>query len=168
MIDMFNQALAFATAAHTGQVRKYTGEPYICHPIRVARTMAQVGYGHVVQTIALLHDVLEDCPQVTYEHMRSLFGSFVTDHVFTLTDVDHGHGNRSTRRLIDAKRLAAGDAIVHGIKCSDTLDNTPSILQYADKKFATLFLTEKRFLVPKLVHANPVLHRKAMEAIGLS
>ena len=64
-----DKVLAFATKAHEGQVRKYTGVPYITHPIAVADRAVlfaseyrvwNVGNEEVIRSIAYLHDVLED------------------------------------------------------------------------------------------------------------
>ncbi len=161
----FIGALSFATAAHAGQLRKWTCEPYVEHPKRVAAAIRDAGYGYPEQIVALLHDVLEDTP-VTPEQMREAFGTWVTQEVQALTDVDHSHGNRATRRLIDAKRLAGASPLVQSIKCADALDNVPSIVQYGDLNFAALVLREKRNLIPQLVHADAGLRARAMGALA--
>lgn len=53
-------ALLIAERAHRGQMRNYLDEPYIVHPIRVARQLAQFGYNEDVQAAGILHDVAED------------------------------------------------------------------------------------------------------------
>ena len=63
MNDRLKKILAFATKAHGTQTRKGNGEPYINHPIRVAES---VGVSNDLMTAAAyLHDVLEDCPNIT-------------------------------------------------------------------------------------------------------
>lgn len=54
-------AIAFAAAAHAGQFR-WGGEPYITHPMRVCESL--LDQGERIQIVAILHDVLEDCPDV--------------------------------------------------------------------------------------------------------
>ena len=158
------RALAFVTIAHRDQVRKYTGEPYAQHPIRVAGMIRDAGFDERAQVVALLHDVLEDC-DVSPQTIAINFGADVLRQVQTLTDVDRSRGNRATRKKIDADRLAAGDGVVHSIKCADTIDNAPSIVEH-DPSFAPLFLAEKRALVPRLVLAHPDLLSRALALIG--
>ncbi len=60
--EMLSKAILIATQAHAGQFDK-GGKPYICHPLTV---MHKVGNSNeVVQCIAVLHDVIEDCTSKT-------------------------------------------------------------------------------------------------------
>lgn len=83
-----SQVLDFATKAHEGQVRKYTGVPYISHPIAVAEIAtkehiagihpsiaARHYYGHqltVIRSISYLHDVIEDTDVTESELLKFL------------------------------------------------------------------------------------------------
>ena len=69
-------ALVFATAAHAavGQMRKYTNDPYIVHPIRVATTVAKFGGTDEMIAAAYLHDVVEDTG-VSIVDILDMFGS---------------------------------------------------------------------------------------------
>lgn len=62
-----------AEEAHQGQSRD-SGEPYIHHPLEVAKILVDLGMDEDTIVAALLHDTLEDCPQVTSEKLRDLFG----------------------------------------------------------------------------------------------
>ena len=64
MSDIIQKALLFATEAHGKQVRKYTGEPYIVHPVEVMSIVKSVVSDEEVLAAALLHDVVEDTPAV--------------------------------------------------------------------------------------------------------
>ncbi len=78
------RAFEMALRAHSKQRRK-SGEPYIFHPIEVARICAvELGLGHTSITSALLHDVVEDTP-VTLEQLEKEFGSKVAMIVDGLT-----------------------------------------------------------------------------------
>jgi (p)ppGpp synthase/HD superfamily hydrolase len=68
-LDFYESALLFAAKAHGEQKRRYTGEPYICHLISVASTVARFGGSTVAVEAALLHDVLEDTP-TTYDELH--------------------------------------------------------------------------------------------------
>ena len=70
-----HKACRFGAQAHIGQTRR-SGEPYIHHPIEVARTMAGLRLDKVTITAGLLHDVLEDT-HVTRQKLRAEFGEEV-------------------------------------------------------------------------------------------
>ncbi len=71
--ERLGRAAAFAARAHSGQTRKSSGVPYVCHPLGVASLVIEHG-GDLEQAIAgLLHDVLEDTP-VTAEELSEAFG----------------------------------------------------------------------------------------------
>ena len=73
-IDIIKRAYTFARDAHKG-VRRRSGEPYILHPIEVARIVSQeIGLGSTSICAALLHDVVEDT-DYTVEDIENLFGS---------------------------------------------------------------------------------------------
>ena len=54
------KAYEYAAAKHSGVFRG-TGEPYICHPLRVAKLVTEWGFESDVIMAAMLHDVVEDC-----------------------------------------------------------------------------------------------------------
>jgi RelA/SpoT family (p)ppGpp synthetase len=58
-VERLREACYFATEAHAGIYRK-SGEPYIFHPLAVARILANVRFDHETLQAALLHDVIED------------------------------------------------------------------------------------------------------------
>ncbi|RYY82901.1 MAG: HD domain-containing protein, partial [Chitinophagaceae bacterium] len=60
MDPFLRQVLAFADNAHGGQLRKYSPDRYIVHPLRVMELLEARGAGRVQLAAALLHDVLED------------------------------------------------------------------------------------------------------------
>ena len=63
------KAQKIATEAHKNQTRK-TGDPYIVHPSRVAKYLAVQGMKEHVQIVGLLHDVIEDSPNWSFDHLR--------------------------------------------------------------------------------------------------
>ena len=146
---MLSDVLQFATKAHEGQKRKYTGEDYIVHPISVARLVEKHGGSLDMQAAALLHDVVEDTPH-TLADINALFGHDIAELVRWLTDTSKPEdGNRAVRKGIDRDRLAQAPAEAQFIKLADMIDNSVTI-QIFDKSFAKLFMTEMKQLVDSM------------------
>lgn len=145
-MDLIKKARKFATRAHKGQFRKYTGEPYIVHPIAVAETVRLHGGSDEMVAAALLHDTIEDT-NVTYDDVRKEFGITVAGLVRELTDTSSpSDGNRAVRKEIDRRRLAKASADAQTIKLADLIDNTTSIVAH-DPGFAKVYLKEKEALL---------------------
>lgn len=103
------KAKEFATRAHTGQLRKYTGTPYIEHPEAVVELVRSVEHTEEMLAAAWLHDVVEDCG-VTFGELCDYFGWGTYDLVYHLTDVSHPTDgkqkteNRKTWSMSDKRR----------------------------------------------------------------
>jgi (p)ppGpp synthase/HD superfamily hydrolase len=167
MTNIVEKARVFATADHAavGQTRKYTGEPYVVHPIEVSELVASVGGTEAMVAAALLHDVLEDT-EVTVDVLEEQFGSEVADLVLWLTDISKPEdGNRSTRKALDRQHSAAAPAAAQTIKVADLISNTRTIVEF-DPGFARTYLEEKRLLLEVLTRANPTLLDQAKNQIG--
>ena len=74
--EQLRRAWSIGAAAHAGQTRK-SGEPYITHPVAVARVLADQGLDVETLVAAILHDTLEDTP-LTPESITTEFGGTVT------------------------------------------------------------------------------------------
>jgi len=138
----------FAAKAHLGQTRKYTGEPYINHPLSVRDTLQKLypKASEVMLFAAVLHDTVEDT-SVTSEDIQTNFGHEVATLVYWLTDKSKREdGNRKARKEIDRKHIAAAPFDAQIVKLADLIDNTSSIVQH-DKKFAKVYLAEKALLL---------------------
>ena len=137
MIDV----IVFATEAHEGQVRKYTGVPYITHPISVGFIIASVRWFTNDQDViaaGILHDVLEDTDR-TVEDIFELCNQRVTDFVEDVTDISKlSDGNRKYRKKIEIEHLAVAPPESKTIKLADILDNAPGIIKY-DPEFAKVW-----------------------------
>ena len=160
------RAKEFATAAHAavGQVRKYTNEQYIVHPIEVAEMVAAVGGSVEMVSAAYLHDVVEDT-QVELALIRELFGEEVASLVYWLTDVSRPEdGNRAARAEKNRLHTAAAPAAAKTIKLADTISNTRSVIVH-DKKFAKVYLMEKQLLLEHLKEGDSRLYKVAEDII---
>lgn len=151
-------ARKFAADAHgsIGQVRKYTGEPYIVHPHAVAEIVRTVRHTEAMICAALLHDVVEDTP-VTSQDVHQGFGPEIGALVDWLTDVSKPNdGNRRVRKAIDRAHSAEAPSAAQTIKVADLIDNTRSIVTH-DPDFAVVYMREKRLLMQVLTGADPKL-----------
>ncbi|MFM2477276.1 bifunctional GTP diphosphokinase/guanosine-3',5'-bis pyrophosphate 3'-pyrophosphohydrolase [Celerinatantimonas sp. MCCC 1A17872] len=85
-MNLLKQAYIVARNAHEGQFRS-SGEPYITHPLAVARILAEMRMDHETLAAALLHDVIEDT-EVSYETLAEQFGKDIADLVEGVSKLD--------------------------------------------------------------------------------
>ena len=143
------KAIIFATAAHDGQKRKFTFEPYIAHPLRVAHMVAHHGGSDEAVISSLLHDVIEDS-SVTLGDLIMEFGSDVAGIVFELTNDKDPARSRATRKAEEVKRVSGMSAEAKMIRLADIADNVPSIVKHGKPEFAALYAAEKKVLLKEL------------------
>ena len=124
-IELVSRAYFFAEKAHEGQLR-VTGEPYIMHPLEVARVLANMRMDHESIAAAILHDVIEDTP-LTKEGIAEKFGSKVAelvDGVSKLTKIEFDSKEEAQAENFRKMMLAmAQDIRVILIKLADRLHN---------------------------------------------
>lgn len=155
-MDIAAEALAFATKAHAGQVRKYTGESYINHPVEVAEIVKTVPHTEAMIAAAYLHDVVEDCGVLRPE-ITARFGVDVSDLVYWLTDVSIGvKANRKERKAMDRAHIAQAPDAAKTIKLADLIDNTKTIASL-DHKFWKVYKQEKIALLDALAGGDASL-----------
>ncbi|HEV7276654.1 MAG TPA: HD domain-containing protein [Devosiaceae bacterium] len=158
------RALAFARSAHGSidQRRKYTGEPYIVHPVAVAELVKSVPHSEAMVAAALLHDVVEDTP-VTIEQVAAEFGGEVATLVSWLTDVSRPEdGNRAARKTLDLEHTRQAPAAAKTIKLADLIDNTRTIKAH-DASFWKVYRREKLALLRVLKEGDATLWQQAAE-----
>ena len=138
-VDIINKAFNFARQAHKG-VRRLSGEPYIMHPIAVARIAAEeMGLGSTSICAALLHDVVEDT-DYTVEDIANIFGERIAQIVDGLTKISGGiFGDRASAQAENFKKLLltmSDDIRVILIKICDRLHNMRTLAsQPANKQY---------------------------------
>nr|HRD09044.1 HD domain-containing protein [Saprospiraceae bacterium] len=123
------KAYAMAVEAHKYQRRK-TGEPYIFHPIEVARIcFEEIGLGPTAVICALLHDVVEDT-DMTLEDIRLAFGDKISSIVDGLTKLDGSYNDTESPQAENFKKVLSTlvlDVRVVLIKMADRLHNLRTI-----------------------------------------
>ena len=163
-MDRLQEALEFATKAHEGQLRKYTFEPYINHPIEVMEIVRSVPHTEDMLIAALNHDVFEDCGVKLYD-IKKKFGWQVMAYVNDLSDVSKPEdGNRGTRKELDRKWISESPPESKTIKLADLISNSKSILEH-DKEFAKVYIKEKELLLEVLTEADPILYAQAKDIV---
>jgi (p)ppGpp synthase/HD superfamily hydrolase len=165
-MTIVEKALAYATDAHgsINQIRKYTGEPYIVHPVEVMEIVKSVPHTDEMLAAALLHDTVEDT-DVTLDDIEREFGSDIAELVSSLTDISKpSDGNRAKRKEIDRMHTANAPAAAKTIKLADLISNSDSIVKY-DKHFASVYMREKAQLLEVLKEGDSTLWNRAKEII---
>lgn len=156
--ELVQRAFDYAADAHESidQRRKYSGQPYIVHPVAVALRVAALGGTAVMIASALLHDVVEDTPR-TIEDIYENFGNEVGKMVAGLTDVSVlADGNRKTRKAMDAEHTRVQCADTHTVKLADIEHNFHDIT-VQDPGFAPRWVGEKVILVEYCADGHPEL-----------
>lgn len=161
-IVKIRKAYDFGTRAHAGQKRQ-SGEPYISHPIEVARILATMRMDHQTIQAALLHDVIEDT-ETGKEKLQRLFGKSVAELVdgvskidaiqFTSTEEKQAH---NFRKMIMAM---SNDIRVILVKLADRLHNMRTIGVLAPAK-------KRRIAKETLEIYAPIAQRLGMNSVRL-
>ncbi|MGZ6952918.1 MAG: RelA/SpoT family protein [Acidimicrobiia bacterium] len=133
---LIERAYDVALEAHAEQVRR-SGEPYISHPIGVARILADLGLDDVTIAAALLHDAVEDTA-LTHEQLEEVFGSEVAAIVDGVTKLDRlEFESRLAQQAATLRKMLvamAKDIRVLLIKLADRLHNMRTIASLPDVK----------------------------------
>ena len=167
---MIRKAFNLSVEAHSNQRRK-TGEPYIFHPISVAKIVAnEIGLGAISIAAALLHDVVEDT-KYTLVDIERLFGETVARIVSGLTkisslkkDKDHSIQAENFRKML---LTLHDDVRVILIKVADRLHNMQTMdamPAYKQLKIAS----ETLYIYAPLAHRLGLYNIKTeLEDLGL-
>ena len=157
-LDMIQKAFDFANEAHKG-VRRRSGEPYILHPIAVAKiVVSNIGLGYKSIMAALLHDVVEDTAY-TIDDLRSLFGDKVATLVEGLTKIktvldNEDKAQQKSMQAENFKRILLtlnDDVRAVLIKLADRLHNCRTI-EFMPEHKRDKILSETMFVFIPLAH----------------
>ena len=157
-LEIIQKAFEFANEAHKG-VRRRSGEPYILHPIAVAKiVVSNIGLGYKSIVAALLHDVVEDT-DYTVEDLSNLFGEKVATLVEGLTKIktvldNEDKAEQKSMQAENFKRILLtlnDDVRVVLIKLADRLHNCRTIEHMPEHKRDKI-LSETMFVFIPLAH----------------
>jgi guanosine-3',5'-bis(diphosphate) 3'-pyrophosphohydrolase len=167
--------IKFADQAHGNQLRKYTGERYIVHPIRVMQTCQQYSHDPALLAGALLHDVLEDTPvskdeikEFLLRHLDEVQTRRAMQYIEELTDIfvrkNYPRMNRRQRKEKEASRLAHVSPEAQTIKYADIMDNATDIVLH-DREFGYVYLREAEMILDKMKHGHRILFERALHTV---
>jgi len=131
------RAYLFSAEAHEGQ-KRLTGEPYIYHPLAVAKIMAEMRLDYQSVTAAILHDVIEDTPTAK-DQIREEFGESVAELVDGVSKLTHlAFSTRAEAQAENFRKMMLAmvrDIRIIIIKLADRLHNLRTIsVMRSDKK----------------------------------
>ncbi len=160
-VEIIERAFKFAKEAHKG-VRRRSGEPYILHPIAVAKIASQeIGLGSTSICAALLHDVVEDT-EYTVEDIEQHFGKKIAQIVNGLTKISGGKfGDRASAQAENFRKLLltmSEDIRVVLLKMADRLHNMRTLSSMAPNK-------QYKIAGETLYIYAPLAHRLGLYAI---
>ncbi len=152
-IKLVNKAFELARKAHAG-VRRKSGEPYILHPLAVARIVTEeIGLGSTGAAAALLHDVIEDT-DYTYEDLEAIFGTKVASIVDGLTKLSGVFDKNQSAQAENFRKLLltmVEDVRVIIIKLADRLHNMRTLGSMPEHKRLKI-AGETLFMYAPLAH----------------
>jgi GTP pyrophosphokinase len=150
---MIRKAFNVAVEAHKEQRRK-TGEPYIYHPIAVARIFAEeIGLGAISVVAALLHDTVEDT-DLTLDDVKDLFGpkvATIIDGLTKISGMQFGTDSIQAENFRKVLMTLAQDVHVILVKLADRLHNMRTLDSMARDKQLKI-ASETLFLYAPLAH----------------
>ncbi|HXU93473.1 MAG TPA: bifunctional (p)ppGpp synthetase/guanosine-3',5'-bis(diphosphate) 3'-pyrophosphohydrolase [Gallionella sp.] len=135
-VDHVREAIEFSRAAHQGQLRK-SGDPYVTHPIAVARILTLLHIDVQAIVAALLHDVVEDT-EITLDQLADKFGKPVAELVDGLSKLDRlQFETREDAQAENFRKMLmamARDVRVILIKLADRLHNMRTLESMSREK----------------------------------
>ena len=136
-IELITRAFNFAKAAHRG-VRRRSGEPYIMHPLAVARICSEeIGLGSTTICAALLHDVVEDT-EYNRNDIANIFGEKIANIVEGVTKVESGiFADKGSSQAETFKKILltmSDDIRVILVKIADRLHNMRTLASMPQRK----------------------------------
>jgi len=171
MDSLIARAEALARRAHAGQTRKFSGDPYIGHPGRVAARLAK----RFPEDTALIaagwcHDVVEDCPQIAAEELRAAIGDagFAIVSEVTNPSKNHPELSRAERKAMDRAHIAHLSHAARCLKLADRADNLKDASTSPDREWVATYVGESRLLAEVLKGTDAELEGELAAAIAVA
>jgi len=163
---MIEKAVQYAEEKHRTQNRR-SGEPYITHPIKVARIIRENKESHKINELisaAMLHDTLEDTT-ASEKELKELFGELVLDLVKELT-TDEQEKEKLGKKEYLAEKMKNMSSWALVIKLADRLDNV-SDLNSTTPEFKKRYTEETEYILKEIETKRKLspTHKKLIKQI---
>ena len=154
-----------ARQAHAGQVRKYTNEPYVNHPIRVSEWLAQFNVGELIIAGALCHDVIEDT-DVGYTDLDMTVCTPVADLVQEVTNGVYPEGTPRVEKFWgNIIKLLRASHQAQTLKCGDCYDNCKDVYEL-DPPYGARYIAEKFFMIRMFTRAQADVRQAVLDLLS--
>lgn len=156
----------FAVTAHKGVKRKGDGRPYILHPTAVMHRIYDNKPSknmYLLMACAVLHDTVEDCPDITHNVLEARFGPDVAKIVSELTNDKHKMAElgKSNYMLLKMNTMSSYALC---LKLCDILENVLDV-RNAPKKLVTDTHTRARYILKNLDRPLTKTHKRLIKQI---
>jgi GTP pyrophosphokinase len=153
-VELIERAYQLAKKAHNG-VRRLSGEPYMMHPLSVARIVVkEIGLGSTSICAALLHDVVEDT-EYTIEDIQTMFGDKIASIVEGLTKLSGGvFADKAMKQAENVRKLVltmSEDIRVMLVKLADRLHNMRTLAAQRPEKQRKI-AAETQYIYAPMAH----------------
>lgn len=169
-VNEIEKAFLFAKEAHGSQTR-FTGEPYITHPLTVAHILATMRMDPPTIMAAILHDVVEDTP-VNQPEIEEKFGSEVAELVDGVTKLTQIHfENYAQAQAENFRKMVmamASDIRVILVKLSDRLHNMRTLYGLPPEKRRRISLETLEIFAPIANRLGMHAFRVELEDLGFA
>jgi GTP pyrophosphokinase len=167
-VNLVKKAFEFAERLHEGQVRK-SGDPYIAHPVEVAKILADLNFDENVIAAGLLHDVIEDCG-CTVDELKKQFNVKVANLVDSVTAIRQEKKERNPEfyKVLMAEKtynklysIGMSEKLSFYVKFADRLHNLSTIDIFPRYKQREKVKETEKHLIPILasIRANTLYYR---------
>ena len=169
-VEKIQQSYIFARDAHDGQLRS-SGDPYITHPVAVAKILATLHLDSQTIMAALMHDVIEDC-EVTREELSEQFGERVAvlvEGVSKLTQIKFRSRKEAQAENFRKMMMAmVEDLRVVLIKLADRLHNMRTLGALNNEKRARIAKETMEIYAPIANRLGMFAMRQELEDLGFA
>ena len=169
----------FVKQQHQEQFRKYTGEPYFVHILRVVEILSPYSQVDMELETGLCHDLLErtSCSklllvnkfkELKYDlYSRSKIAKGVYDLTNVYNEQKYPRYTRAERKQLEAERLIDIEPFSQTVKYAELIDNIPSISKF-DPDFAWTYLDEIASYIGDLNEGNMDLYQECCKILHSS
>lgn len=165
MTDKITQSRRLAILAHQGQFRKFSGRPYIVHPLQVHARVRDFldfkGYKKddplriTIECAALLHDVPEDCPHIDHQQIITAADEDVLKMALELRNPSIGvKAPRKVRKQMDRDHLKGASWGARVIKCKDRVCNLGDLGGCPDRDYVLMYADESQVLLDEALRGT--------------